>query len=180
MDKNTLNGLLMMLAVFLIFMWLQPKHTDSDSNTESERTSQGAPVAALADSLSPTEHEWLVKNIVDNGVPETLSDSTRAYRLTQGPVNLTLAGDSIWGTVEVEGDKLAWGDITRGDIKKVGIDRQRKAIAAVKAMSESLGRYGKFSKFLGSSDSKVLLENDVLKLELSAKSGSITRAELKK
>ena len=38
MDKNTLNGLLMMLAVFLIFMWLQPKHTDSDSNTESERT----------------------------------------------------------------------------------------------------------------------------------------------
>ncbi len=180
MDKNTLNGLLMMLAVFLIFMWLQPKHTDSDSNTESERTSQGAPVAALADSLSPTEHEWLVKNIVDNGVPETLSDSTRAYRLTQGPVNLTLAGDSIWGTVEVDGDKLAWGDITRGDIKKVGIDRQRKAIAAVKAMSESLGRYGKFSKFLGSSDSKVLLENDVLKLELSAKSGSITRAELKK
>lgn len=180
MDKNTLNGLLMMLAVFLIFMWLQPKHTDSDSNTESERTSQGAPVAALADSLSPTEHEWLVKNIVDNGVPETLSDSTRAYRLTQGPVNLTLAGDSIWGTVEVEGDKLAWGDITRGDIKKVGIDRQRKAITAVKAMSESLGRYGKFSKFLGSSDSKVLLENDVLKLELSAKSGSITRAELKK
>lgn len=180
MDKNTLNGLLMMLAVFLIFMWLQPKHTDSDSNTESERTSQGAPVVALADSLSPTEHEWLVKNIVDNGVPETLSDSTRAYRLTQGPVNLTLAGDSIWGTVEVEGDKLAWGDITRGDIKKVGIDRQRKAIAAVKAMSESLGRYGKFSKFLGSSDSKVLLENDVLKLELSAKSGSITRAELKK
>ncbi len=180
MDKNTLNGLLMMLAVFLIFMWLQPKHTDSDSNTESERTSQGTPVAALADSLSPTEHEWLVKNIVDNGVPETLSDSTRAYRLTQGPVNLTLAGDSIWGTVEVDGDKLAWGDITRGDIKKVGIDRQRKAIAAVKAMSESLGRYGKFSKFLGSSDSKVLLENDVLKLELSAKSGSITRAELKK
>ena len=174
MDKNTLNGLLMMLAVFLIFMWLQPKHTDSDSNTESERTSQGTPVAALADSLSPTEHEWLVKNIVDNGVPETLSDSTRAYRLTQGPVNLTLAGDSIWGTVEVDGDKLAWGDITRGDIKKVGIDRQRKAIAAVKAMSESLGRYGKFSKFLGSSDSKVL------KLELSAKSGSITRAELKK
>ena len=180
MDKNTLNGLLMMLAVFLIFMWLQPKHTDSDSNTESERTSQGTPVAALADSLSPTEHEWLVKNIVDNGVPETLSDSTRAYRLTQGPVNLTLAGDSIWGPVEDDGYTLAWGDITRGDIKKVGIDRQRKAIAAVKAMSESLGRYGKFSKFLGSSDSKVLLENDVLKLELSAKSGSITRAELKK
>lgn len=180
MDKNTLNGLLMMLAVFLIFMWLQPKNNETDNSSQSENTTQGTPLAVMADSLNTTEREWLVKNIVDNGVPETLSDSTRAYRLTQGPVNLTLAGDSIWGTVEVDGDKLAWGDITRGDIKKVGIDRQRKAIAAIKSMSESLGKYGKFSKFLAGSDSKVLLENDVLKLELSAKSGSVTRAELKK
>ena len=51
------------------------------------------------------------ENIVDNGVPETLSDSTRAYRLTQVRLTLTLAGDSIWGTVEVDGDKLARGDI---------------------------------------------------------------------
>lgn len=180
MDKNTLNGLLLMLAVFLIFMWLQPKNNNADNSAQSETTTQGTPLATVADSLNSTEREWLVKNIIDNGVPETLSDSTRAYRLTQGPVNLTLAGDSIWGTVEVDGDKLAWCDITRGDIKKVGIDRQRKAIAAVKSLSESLGRYGKFSKFLAGSDSKVILENEALKLELSAKSGSITRAELKK
>ncbi len=180
MDKNTLNGLLMMLAVFLIFVWLQPKNNEADNSTQSEQTNQNIPVVSVADSLNSTEREWLVKNIIDNGVPETLSDSTRAYRLTQGPVNLTLAGDSIWGTVEVDGDRLAWSDIARGDIKKIGIDRQRKAIAAVKAISESLGRYGKFSRFLTGSDSKVLLENDVLKLELSAKSGSVTRAELKK
>ncbi len=180
MDKNTLNGLLMMLAVFLIFMWLQPKNNETDNSSQSENTTQGTPLAVMADSLNTTEREWLVKNIIDNGIPETLSDSTRAYHLTQGPLNLTLAGDSIWGTVEVDGDKLAWGDIDRADIKKVGIDRQRKAIAAIKSMSESLGKYGKFSKFLAGSDSKVLLENDVLKLELSAKSGSVTRAELKK
>ena len=179
MDKNTLNGLLCMLAVFLIFMWLQPKNTDNADKALSSDSSQGAPIATVVDSLSSTEREWLVKNIVDNGVPETLSDSTRAYRLTQGPVNLTLAGDSIWGTVEVDGEKLAWGDVARGD-KRIGIDRQRKAIAAVKGLSESLGKYGKFSRFLAGSDSKTLLENDVLKLELSAKSGSITRAELKK
>ncbi len=180
MDKNTLNGLLMMLAVFLIFMWLQPKNNETDNSSQSENTTQGTPLAVMADSLNTTEREWLVKNIIDNGIPETLSDSTRAYHLTQGPLNLTLAGDSIWGTVEVDGDKLAWGDIDSADIKKVGIDRQRKAIAAIKSMSESLGKYGKFSKFLAGSDSKVLLENDVLKLELSAKSGSVTRAELKK
>ncbi len=180
MDKNTLNGLLAMLAVFLIFMWLQPKHTEQESSAQEEQTVQGTPVATTLDSLSSTEREWLVKNIMDNGVPETLSDSTRAYRLVQGPLNLTLSGDSIYGSVEVEGDKLAWGDIISKDARKLGIDRQRKAIELVRQASLSLGRYGKFSRFLSGDDKKLTLENDVLKLELSAKSGSITRAELKK
>jgi len=180
MDKNTLNGLLCMLAVFLIFMWLQPKGNDADNNLPTEKVTQVPPVATTADSLNSTEREWLVKNITDNGVSSTLPDSTRVYRLTQGSVDLSLAGDSIWGTVEIDGEKLSWSDISRGDIKKLGVDRQRKAIAAVKTISESLGRYGKFSRFLTGTDSKTLLENDVLKLELSARSGSITRAELKK
>lgn len=181
MDKNTLNGLILMLAVFLLFMWLSPKNNDTETTTPKETTSQGTSVATSLDSLSQTEREWLVKNISDNGVPETLADSTRAYRLTQGPVNLTLAGDSVWGTVEVDGDRLAWGDLTSADAaRKIGIQRQRKAIEIVRQASMSLGRYGKFSKFLTGSDSKVTLENDALMLELSSRSGSITRAELKK
>lgn len=179
MDKNTLNGLLCMLAVFLIFMWLQPKNNNADSEVSSDDTTQGTPIALTADSLTKTEKEWLVKNIIDNGVPETLSDSTRAYSLTQGPLNLTLAGDSIWGTVEVNGDKLAWGDLMVKS-PKIGPDRQRLAIAAIKQLSESLGKYGKFSQFLSGTNSVTVLENEVIKLDLSSKSGSITRAELKK
>lgn len=180
MDKNTLNGLLLMLAVFLVFMWLSPKNNENSTAEQQQQTEQGAPIATSVDSLSPTEREWLVNNIVANGIPETLADSTRAYHLEQGALNLTLAGDSIWGTVEVEGDKLAWGEITSGDTRKIGIDRQRKAIDAVRMASMSMGKYGKFSKFLSGSDSVVTLENEVLKLQLSAKSGSVTRAELKK
>ena len=180
MDKNTINGLLLMLAVFLLFMWLTPKNDKAAEEAESAKTEQGTPIAAALDSLTPGEREWLVNNIIQNGVPETLADSTRAYRLTQGPLNLTLKGDSIYGTVEVEGDKLAWGDIISRDAKKIGIDRQRKAIAAVREISQSIGRFGKFSKFLAGSDSVVKLENDVLALQLSSKSGTITRAELKK
>lgn len=180
MDKNTLNGLLLMLAVFLVFMWLSPKNNENPTAEQQEQTEQGAPIATSVDSLSSTEREWLVNNIVANGVPETLADSTRAYHLEQGALNLTLAGDSIWGTVEVEGNKLAWGEITSGDTRKIGIDRQRKAIDAVRQASLSMGKYGKFSKFLSGTDSVVTLENDVLKLQLSAKSGSVTRAELKK
>ncbi len=178
MDKNTLNGLLCMLAVFLIFMWLQPKNEDnikvSDSPAEQE-----TPVATTLDSLSRTERGWLVNNIMENGVPETLGDSTRAYHLVQGPVDLTLVGDSIYGTVDVQGDKLAWSDITGKDVKKIGLDRQRKALATVRELSTSMGKYGKFSRFLAGTNEKRTLENNVIKLELSSKSGSITRAELK-
>lgn len=182
MDKNTINGLLAMLAVFILFMWLSPKNnTENERSAQEEQTIQGTPVATTLDSLTQQESEWLRSNIIENGVPETLADSTRAYRLEQGPVNLTLAGDSVWGTVEVEGEKLAWGDLSSpGAATKIGIKRQRKAIDIVRQASISLGKYGRFSRFLTGTDSKVRLENDVLSLDLSARSGSITRAELKK
>lgn len=182
MDKNTINGLLAMLAVFILFMWLSPKNnTENERSAQEEQTIQGTPVATTLDSLTQQESEWLRSNIIENGVSETLADSTRAYRLEQGPVNLTLAGDSVWGTVEVEGEKLAWGDLNSpAAATKIGIKRQRKAIDIVRQASISLGKYGRFSRFLTGTDSKVRLENDVLSLDLSARSGSITRAELKK
>lgn len=182
MDKNTINGLLAMLAVFILFMWLSPKNnTENERSAQEEQTIQGTPVATTLDSLTQQESEWLRSNIIENGVPETLADSTRAYRLEQGPVNLTLAGDSVWGTVEVEGEKLAWGNLNSpAAATKIGIKRQRKAIDIVRQASISLGKYGRFSRFLTGTDSKVRLENDVLSLDLSARSGSITRAELKK
>lgn len=182
MDKNTINGLLAMLAVFILFMWLSPKNnTENERSAQEEQTIQGTPVATTLDSLTQQESEWLRSNIIENGVPETLADSTRAYRLEQGPVNLMLAGDSVWGTVEIEGEKLAWGDLNSpAAATKIGIKRQRKAIDIVRQASISLGKYGRFSRFLTGTDSKVRLENDVLSLDLSARSGSITRAELKK
>ena len=62
----------------------------------------------------------------------------------------------------------------------IPVATQRKAIEIVRSTSTSMGRFGKFSKFLSGTDSTVTLENDVIALQLSSKSGSITRAELKK
>ena len=36
MDKNTLNGLLLMAAVFLLFMWLTPKNKDEVKDQGSD------------------------------------------------------------------------------------------------------------------------------------------------
>lgn len=181
MDKNTVIGLLLMAAVFFGFMWLSPKKAPVEEPDVTEETASNATAASGAvDSLSATEKEWLVKNIIENGETVVLADSTHAARLNDGAISLTAVGDSVSGSVTVDGVNLDWGDVLRADLKKMTVQQQRKAIEAVRTASLSMGRYGKFARFLSGSDSVVRVENDVLKLELSAKSGSITRAELKK
>ena len=180
MDKNTVTGLLLMAVVFFGFMWLTPRNTPESEPEDSGSVQATAPQVSSVDSLSDTEQEWLVKNIIEHGEQVVLADSTHAARLSDGAINLTAVGDSVSGTVAVDGKLLSWKDICRADLKKMSVQEQRKAIEMVRTASLSMGRYGKFSRFLSGTDSIINLENDVLKLQLSAKSGSITRAELKK
>ena len=169
-----------MAAVFFGFMWLTPRN---EAVTEPEREQESAAAAqavAAVDSLSATEKEWLVKNIIEHGETVVLPDSTHASRLSDGVIDLVAVGDSVRGTVTVDGQTLSWADICRADLKKMTVKQQQKAVETVRKAARAMGRYGKFSRFLSGSDTQTVLENDVLKLNLSSKSGSITRAELKK
>ena len=179
MDKNTIIGMLLIIGVLFCFNWFGPKRTPQAEQAETEDVSQLA-AAGTPDQLSPIEKEWLVKNIMENGETIVLPDSTHATRLHDGAIALTAIGDSVAGTVTVDGKTLDWNDVMAADLKKMSVQEQRKAVEAVRTASVSMGRYGKFARFLSGSDSKLTLENEVIKLELSAKSGSITRAELKK
>ncbi len=95
-------------------------------------------------------------------------------------MNLSLRGDSVYGTVTVNGRDLDWAAVAAGDITRMSVSEQRKAIEAVRMASVNLGRYGKFARFLAGTPQTVRLENDVLDLQLNSLSGSITRAQLKK
>lgn len=180
MDKNTLNALLLMIAVFALWMWLTPKEQAPQNNAESPDVATQTPVATTVDSLSATERGWLVQNIAANGKMTVGADSTRVYSLNQNGMNLTLRGDSVTGTVTVDGRNLVWADVVAADLSKMTVAEQRKAIETVRVASASLGKYGRFAQFLAGTPRTVRLENDVLALELNSLSGSITRAELKK
>ena len=80
----------------------------------------------------------------------------------------------------VNGRDLDWAAVAAGDITRMSVSEQRKAIEAVRMASVNLGRYGKFARFLAGTPQTVRLENDVLDLQLNSLSGSITRAQLKK
>ena len=181
MDKNTIYGLLLMAAIFFGFMWLQPKNENPDAQ---KNATDDAPAAQSessgADSLSASEREWLVSNIAENGTVKVLADSSRVTTIDENGLHLTLRGDSISGTVEVGGRQLQYADIVNRNLGKISIAEQRNGIEILRARSASMGRFGKFARFLSGRDTVVKVENDALALQISAKSGSITRAELKK
>lgn len=179
MDKNTLNALLLMLAVFVLFMWLSPKE-QSNTEGEAEKPSVTAETAVnvSVDSLTTQDREWLVNNIREHGKP--VADHPGAYNLAQNGVNLTLDNGVVTGFVTVEGRNIDWADIANADTTKMTVAEQAKAIQTVRNETQAIGRYGKFSRFLSGDNKTVNLENDVLKLQLSSLTGSITRAELKK
>ena len=181
MDKNTIYGLLLMAAIFFGWMWLQPKNENPGAKTDAA-TEQAAPQTTPGgtDSLSATEKEWLAGNIAENGTVRILADSTRVSTIDDNGLHLTLRGDSIYGTVEVAGRNVDYADVVNANLERLSPAEQRNGIAILRARSASLGRYGKFARFLTGEDKTVKLENDVLALEISSKSGSITRAELKK
>ncbi|MDE7402723.1 MAG: membrane protein insertase YidC [Muribaculaceae bacterium] len=179
MDKNTLKGLVLMMAVFALWMWLTPKQKTDADNAPSPEAVTETPVATGFDALTDTERSWLIQNIQTNGTVSTGSDSIRTYTLNADGMNLTLRGDSLYGTVTVSGRQLNWADVAAADPARITISEQREAIDAVRKASANLGKYGRFASFLSGNPQEVTLENDVLSLKLNSKSGSITRAELK-
>ncbi len=178
MDKNTLNALLLMCLVFVLFMWLSPKEQNTQQPVESPETTAEAPVKLSLDSLTATERDWLIKNISDYGRRDSINPS--ATVINQNGVNLTLLNGEITGTVTVEGRNLDWIDVANGNTTVMTLAQQRKAIEMVRDESIALGKYGRFARFLSGTDKSLKLENDVLALDFNTRSGSISRARLKK
>lgn len=182
MDKNTIIGIVLMALVFFGFMWLSPKNNDKDdtvalSETPAQQTAQAK--QQITDTLSLQELKWLRENIRSNGKPVRLADNRNALKVEDGGVDLTMVGDSIFGTVTVEGKSIPWDKLLADD-PAYTLSEHNQGIELVKDFSTRLGKYGKFAAFLEGENKVLKLENDVLSLELSSLSGSITRAELKK
>ena len=180
MDKNTVYGLILMALVFFGFMYFtspDPAAVEEQAQAEQAAADKTPTAAAL---FSDTEREWLAKNILSNGTPVATENGATAVALQSGDVHLTLVGDSIYGTVAVNGKQLQWSDIASNNLSAMSAAEHTAAIDKVRALSNSIGRYGRFASFLTGDDKTVTLENEVIKLDLSSKGGAVARAELKK
>lgn len=179
MDKNTIWGLVVMAAVFFAFMYFSPRDKQPTDNVSGQTEQSAAQAEPEADPLTQTDYDFLRANLRDNGTPVATDGGSRAYTLTQGAVSLRLDGDSVSGTVIVDGHAYTLAQLNARDASMTTAQR-RDALAQVRGLSERMSRYGAFMPFLAGKDSKATLSNDVLALEFSAKSGTLTRAELLK
>ncbi|MDE6648791.1 MAG: membrane protein insertase YidC [Muribaculaceae bacterium] len=181
MDKNTAYGLILMALVFFGFMYFttpDPAAVEELAQNEQVVAENNQPAAAAI--FSDTEREWLAKNILSNGTPVTAENGSPAVALNSGDVRLTLVGDSVFGTVSVNGKMLEWNSVVNNDLTVMTAAEHTAALDKVRALSNSIGRYGRFASFLTGESKTLTLENDVLKIDLSSKGGIVTRAELKK
>ena len=179
MDKNTIYGLILMALVFFGFMWLSPKNENVDAAPEEETVQQNQ-AAPMFDSLAQNEKEWLRDNIRQNGVKSTLADGKTVTAINENGLNLSLIGDSIYGSIEMDSKKYDWAEIEKGSASSLSASEQSKLTDYIRQASASLGKYGRLSRFLSGTNTITRLENDVIALDFSSKSGSITKAELKK
>lgn len=177
MDKNTIYGLILMAAIFFAFMYFTPRDKQPTDGEKPQKELADNSAALGPDMLSETEMEWLRSNIREQG--KASADGT-SYTVDQQGLSLTIAADTLYGTVNVNGKTYSWADIEKGDAAVIPVTEQRTAIEKVRNISNFMGKYGRFSRFLTGTDSVITLQNDVLTVELSSRSGSPTRAVLKK
>lgn len=183
MDKNTVKGLLLMGVVFLLFMIFTPKEENKQKSSEevaNPLASEQTDALNVTDSVTAQQIVWLKSNINDYGTDILLEGSKTAKELVGEDFRLVLAGDSVYGSINVEGQDVTWNQILKNDPVEIGFDLRTKAVAKLNEISEASGKYGKFAQFTSGEETILKLENDVLALELSSKSGTISRAELKK
>lgn len=181
MDKNTLTGVLLIAAVFLIFMWLSPKDDQDTQTPEETGQIDAAKAEAKAelgpDTLSLQQLGWIKQGVRESGETVVLPSGRQAIAARGEGYNLVLDGDSLSGTVKAGGMDIDVNRIVARDTTLAPSQR----IAAVDKLTKTLDKinsYGKLSRFATGKDSVVSLKSGLVSLRFSAKGGRLSYAEL--
>lgn len=180
MDKKTLQGLVLIGLVFIVFMWLSPKQEQqpTPAQTKAEKEAVTEAQEDLPSILTAQEIDWIKENVNDNGESRTLP-SGRTGRVLEGDgYCLTLDADTLTGTIDVAGKSLSVSSVIAADSTVSEADR-RLAVSRLNEIRTGVARFGKFAQFTNGKAQTLTLQNEVMSLSLSTLGAELTRAELK-
>lgn len=186
MDKNTITGMLLMAAIIFGFMWLQQPSEEELAARRQQAEAQRVEVEKRAqaeqesrmlgnvDTISVSELNLLRAAIQQYGEAGSMGEMT----LKGDGVEVAVAGDELTGTIMLDGSAISVAEALSNTSSNPII--HNRALAKLRTEVNRYVKNGVFAKCLTGTDSVVVLQNDSLKVEISAKGGAITSATLKK
>jgi inner membrane protein oxaA len=182
MDKNTITGLVLIVAIMIGFTWLTKP---SDEELEAERQKQEQ-TAAEALRAAQTENEAAAFAASDSAaLAAAVFESGAAadngsYSFSND--NLRLTVDSVAGLSGVYIDESGEVDILDLIANRASVTgvRARGAAKAVKAVIANAAKYEGFSRYLSGENKDIVLENDLVKVTVASRGAMVSQVELKK
>lgn len=178
MDKNTLTGLLLMVAVLFGFMWLsQPSDQNGPAKQQSnEQTTTKTETNGDNLAVSPADSSSLVMAVRAMGT----KTANGSYSLSNDYFTLTADSlNGISGEYHFGGVTASVADIISG---KASLDAASTAKASkeLHKIIDNALRYEGFARYLNGKSTEKVLENDLVRITLSSLGGRISQVELKK
>lgn len=181
MDKNTITGMLLMGAVIFGFLWLnQPSQEEiakreEQARIEAEVAKNGTSPAsgAIVDSISSSDIGLLKETIRKYGNAEG-----NKLCLKNSKASLELSEDKLSGTITINGGGVV--DFAEAlDKNPKDIALHNMTVSALKDAVNDFVRNGNFSRNMSGKDTTVSLQNNLIKVDISAKGGAISKVILK-
>lgn len=182
MDKNTISGILLIAAVFLIFMWLSPREEQQQIVAETEQTDVANNQEAstlLPDTLNADQIGWIRESIAERGETVTLASGKPAKRVSGIGYELILCGDTLTGNIAVGSNQIDIQRVISAD-STLTLTERRQAVEAVEKALTNINNFGKLAQFASGTAKQISLKNDVLELAVNTKGAAIDYAELLK
>lgn len=181
MDKNTITGLLLMVAIFFGFMYcMRPSQEELEARAAAEarkaQTEQPAQPIQPADSLSPQAESRLAKAIQALGVAE----ENETFTLMDERYNLHADSSKVSGFVKVGTSNVDIAALRSVSDTTVTAANRSAAIKTLAEITASVEKYHSLARYLGGKNEKVTLENDLFKLTIDSRGAMISEVELKK
>ena len=187
MDKNAIIGMLLMGVVIFGFMWLnQPSEAElaqrraAAEQAATEAAMQQAEAGAafgVTDTITAAEIATLKSTVMQFG--HAAGEGEKAvYTLINGGVSVTLQNGELSGSITLDGGSM--GSLSEAlATTTANVAFHNRLVAQVRTLINDYTRNGSFANFLNGRDSTIVLENEVLRVEVSSLGGQISSVTLK-
>lgn len=179
--------MLLMGVVIFGFMWLnQPSEAElaqrraAAEQAATEAAMQQAEAGAafgVTDTITAAEVATLKSTVMQFG--HAAGEGEKAvYTLINGGVSVTLQNGELSGSITLDGGSM--GSLSEAlATTTANVAFHNRLVAQVRTLINDYTRNGSFANFLNGRDSTIVLENEVLRVEVSSLGGQISSVTLK-